>query len=96
MDTNDDLEDHEQAYRYEELVAAGMTPEGLGLMGDAEEEVKKAYAMVEQAKRTLREARDKQKIVKMSRQYYRTVRRERLSERRWKREPQQYMSSVWG
>ncbi len=67
----DDEEDR-QAYFYDDLVKEGMTEEGLGLMCDAEEDVEKAYAMVEQARRTLREARDKQKTVKMSRQYYKT------------------------
>ena len=46
--------------------------EGLEIMWTAEEEVEAAYAMMEQAKRTLHEAREKQKMVKMSTQYYKT------------------------
>ena len=46
--------------------------EGLEIMWTAEEEVEAAYAMMEQAKRTLHEAREKQKMVKMSPQYYKT------------------------
>lgn len=69
----EDLEGEDrQAYFYDDLVKEGMTDEGLGLMCDAEENVERAYAMVEQARRTLREAREKQKSVKMSRQYYKT------------------------
>ena len=64
-------ETEENYYQHEDL--GGLNEEGLQIMWSAEEEAEEAYAMLEKAKRTLQEARDKQKMVKMSRQYYRTT-----------------------
>jgi len=50
----------------------GLNDEGREIMWSAEEEAEGAYAMFDQARRTLRDAREKQKMVKMSRQYYKT------------------------
>lgn len=36
----------EEAYHYEELIAAGMNQEGMSLMRDAEENIEQAYAMI--------------------------------------------------
>ena len=52
------------------LEQQGMTEEGIALVAEAAEEAEEALAAMEQARRTLREARAKQHQVKMSRQYY--------------------------
>ena len=67
----EDDEDTNMSF-YQRSDLQGLSDEGLEIMWTAEEEVEGAYAMMEQAKRTLREAREKQKMVKMSRQYYKT------------------------
>ena len=46
--------------------------EGLALLGEAEAEAQEALAMVEQGRKTLKEARNKQHQVRMSRKYFRT------------------------
>ena len=48
----------------------GMNDEGIFLVEKAETEAQEAYTVLQQAKRTLKEARAKQRQVKMSRQYY--------------------------
>ena len=48
-----------------------LSPEGLALWAEAEEEVQGALAALHQAKRTLRGARERQRQVKQSRQYFR-------------------------
>eukprot|EP00435_Cladocopium_sp_Y103_P006967 s510_g2.t1 len=48
----------------------GMTDEGIILIGEAEEQAQDAMATIDQARRTLRDARAKQHQVKMNRQYY--------------------------
>ena len=62
----------ETYYNHDELVASGMSTEGLAMMGDAEEEAERAYNLINQGKRTLKEARYRQHQIKMSRQYYKT------------------------
>ena len=69
---NDDEEENWACYDYETLVNDGMNQEGIAMMGEAEVEAEKAYSLIQQGKRTLKEARFKQHQVKMSRQYYRT------------------------
>ena len=49
-----------------------LTEEGWALLGEAQDEIDQAMVMVQQGKRTLREAREKQHQVKMSRKYFRT------------------------
>ena len=52
------------------LAYAGLNAEGMALLSDAESEAHTALAMIDQGRRTLKEARSKQKFVKLSRQYY--------------------------
>ncbi|CAE7205299.1 unnamed protein product [Symbiodinium sp. CCMP2592] len=49
-----------------------LNTEGLALWAEAEEEVQGALAVLHQARRTLRGARDRQRQVKQSRQYFRS------------------------
>eukprot|EP00435_Cladocopium_sp_Y103_P016753 s3825_g4.t1 len=55
---------------YAQLVESGLNAEGLAVMESAEDTAQEAMVTIEKNKRTLREAREKQKFVKMSRQYY--------------------------
>ena len=48
-----------------------LTAEGLALWSETEDEIQSALAAVQQAKRTLKNARERQKLVKQSRQYFR-------------------------
>ena len=57
---------------YAQLVESGLNAEGLAVMESAEDTAQEAMVTIEKNKRTLREAREKQKFVKMSRQYYRS------------------------
>ena len=72
----DDLDDHGEDWRdditMKSLQEDGMSEEGLAMMADAEEQAEEALAVIERAKRTLREARAKQHQVKLNRPYYRT------------------------
>ncbi len=52
------------------LISEGMSEEGLALVTEAEVEAEQAMALIQQGKRTLKEARAKQHQIKMSRQYY--------------------------
>ena len=54
------------------LVSEGMNEEGLALATQAAEEMEEALALIQQGKRTLKEARAKQHQVRMNRQYYKT------------------------
>ena len=54
----------------EGYTAENLSEEGQALVAEAEEEVQSALAALHQAKRTLREAREKQHQVRMSRQYF--------------------------
>ena len=47
-----------------------MNDEGIHLISTAEDEAVEAMAMIQQARRTLKEARAKQHQVRLSRQYY--------------------------
>ena len=65
-------ENEEATFGYDEdaLVAEGMNEDGLWAMQEAAHEEQEALAILQGARKTLREAREKQKFVKMSRQYY--------------------------
>ena len=63
-------EEEETSWTAGDLRADGMTSEGIALVAEAAEEAEAALAAMEQARRTLREARAKQHQVKMSRKYY--------------------------
>lgn len=56
------------------LVHAGLNDEGLSIMEETELEAQEALALMDQGRKTLREARAKQHQVKMSRQYYKSDR----------------------
>eukprot|EP00435_Cladocopium_sp_Y103_P019595 s2606_g4.t1 len=72
VDENDDAgsEDYDTAWVAQ--AQKDLNDEGLALLGEAEEEAQEAMAMVEHGRRTLKEARQKQHQVRMSRKYYRT------------------------
>ena len=65
-------EDYEenQATTMEELIAEGLSEEGIALMADAEGQAQEALAALFEARRTLKEARHKQKVVKQNRKYF--------------------------
>ena len=67
-DSDEDLEI--RGNTTEELLNEGMTAEGAALVVDAEQEAQDALAALHQARRTLREARQRQHQVKQSRKYY--------------------------
>ena len=56
----------------EELLTDDMNEEGAALIAEAEQEAQEALAAMFQAKRTLKDARQKQHLAKQSRKYYRT------------------------
>ena len=70
VEEDPELEEDYEPYDEEILVAEGMNGEGLWAMQEAYREQDEAYAALQVAKQTLREARAKQKFVKLSRQYY--------------------------
>ena len=53
-------------------LTANFNDEGFALLGEAEDVAQEALAMMERGRRTLKEARQKQHQVRMSRKYYRT------------------------
>ena len=64
---------YEEDYEFQEgFNAEHLSEEGQALVAEAEEEAQTALAALHQAKRTLREAREKQHQVRMSRQYFKT------------------------
>ncbi|CAE7557684.1 unnamed protein product, partial [Symbiodinium microadriaticum] len=65
-------EDYEenQATTMEELIAEGLSEEGVALMADAEGQAQEALAALFEARRTLKDARHKQKVVKQNRKYF--------------------------
>ena len=73
-ETLDYIDDEEEAV--EELVGEDpdhlFNEEGFAMMNTAEEEAQTALAAIQTAKRTLREARHKQHMVKQNRKYYQT------------------------
>ena len=54
----------------QELEEEGLSEEGIAMVVDAEEQAQQAMAALFQAKRTLKEARQRQHLVKQSRRYY--------------------------
>ena len=70
VEEDPELEEDYEPYNEEILVAEGMNEEGLWATQEAYREQDEAYAALQVAKQTLREARAKQKFVKLSRQYY--------------------------
>ena len=60
----------EEAETMEGFTAEHLTEEGQALVAEAESEAQEALALLHQARRTLKEAREKQHQVKLSRQYY--------------------------
>lgn len=56
------------------LAQSGINDEGLAIIHEAEDDAQDALFQMEKNKRTLREARRKQHVVKMSRQFYRSSR----------------------
>ncbi|CAE7582483.1 RE1 [Symbiodinium sp. CCMP2592] len=69
-DFDDTEEFYEEGNTTEELAAGGLNEEGIALVVDAEQQVQDAMAAMNDAKRTLREARFKQKQIKQNRRYY--------------------------
>lgn len=66
----DDEDLYEEGNTMVELEAEGLSDEGMALVVDAEQQAQQAMAAMQEAKRTLRDARFKQKQVKMNRKYY--------------------------
>ena len=64
-------EEAHHTFTAEALMSEGMNETGIALMADAEENIEEAMAVINDARRTLREARAKQHQIKMNRQYYR-------------------------
>ena len=64
--------EEEPEWEGEEFTAEGLTEEGQALYGEAAYEIQEAQAVIQQAKRTLRDARARQHQVRLSRQYYKT------------------------
>ena len=71
-ETPDDREDEEEDLAWLAQASKDFNDEGLALLGEAEAEAQEALAMVEQGRKTLKEARNKQHQVRMSRKYFRT------------------------
>ena len=67
-DADEDL--YEDGNTTVELEAEGLNAEGVALVVDAEQEAQSALVALQEAKRTLKDARFKQKQVKMNRKYY--------------------------
>ncbi|OLP95374.1 hypothetical protein AK812_SmicGene22509 [Symbiodinium microadriaticum] len=70
-DDENDMQEADLAEKYDEaiLAAEGMSEEGLAAIQDADKEINEAYAVIQGACRTLKEARARQKYVKL-RKYY--------------------------
>ena len=64
--------DVEDAAADEAMMGEDLSEEGQALWLDARKEIQEAYALIEQGRRTLRQARNRQHQVKMSRRYYKT------------------------
>ncbi|CAE6969386.1 RE2 [Symbiodinium sp. CCMP2592] len=67
---DEEAKDYSYGFSIEELSEGGMNEEGIALVVDYEETAREAMAALHQAKRTLKEARQKQHSVKQSRKYY--------------------------
>ena len=72
-DAEDD--DDDPPSDYAQLIQAGMNEEGLMAYEQAEDMAQEALVSIEKNRRTLKEAREKQHFVKMSRQFYRSSHR---------------------
>ena len=70
-EAEDEIEDDDFGLQ-EGYTAEHLSEEGQALVAEAEEEAQSALAALHQAKRTLREAREKQHQVRMSRQYFKS------------------------
>eukprot|EP00439_Symbiodinium_sp_Y106_P064324 s93_g10.t1 len=62
--------EYQEAWRSEEHQDDDLTAEGVALIAEAEEDAQHAWAALQQARRTLKEARNRQHQVRMSRKYY--------------------------
>ncbi|CAE7222926.1 unnamed protein product [Symbiodinium microadriaticum] len=69
-EVSEDEEGDAMGFSLQELTEGGMTEEGIAMVVDCEETAREALAALHQAKRTLKEARQKQHFVKQSRRYY--------------------------
>ena len=71
---NEDILSVEEEPEWEDegFTAEGLNEEGQALYGEAAQEIQEAQAVMQQAKRTLRDARARQHQVRLSRQYYKT------------------------
>ena len=68
----DDEGENEEDFHQEGYILDNLNEEGQALMTEAEEEVQHALAVMQQARRTLKEARARQQQVRLSRQYFRS------------------------
>ncbi len=71
-ETNDDQGEDGEDLAWLAQASQDFNDEGLALLGEAEDEAQQALAMMEQGRKTLKEARNKQHQVRMSRKYFRT------------------------
>lgn len=69
-EVNSEDDDKDKSNDVANLLREGMNEEGIYLISEAEQEASGALVAMQQAKRTLREARAKQHQVRLSRQYY--------------------------
>ena len=70
LDDEEDEDHGAEGNSIPELTASGLDEESIALVVDAEETAREALAAMFQAKRTLKEARQKQHFVKSSRKYF--------------------------
>lgn len=70
IEDSDEGEGENMGFSIQELADGGMSEEGIAMVVDCEETAREALAALHQAKRTLKEARQKQHFVKQSRKYY--------------------------
>ena len=74
-DDGDEMDEADPPSDYAQLIQAGMTEDGLVAFEQAEDMAQEALVSIEKNRRTLKEAREKQHFVKMSRQFYRSSHR---------------------
>ena len=79
LDQEDEGEPGEMGMTAISLQNQGMNDAGILLIGEAEEQAQEAMAAMDQARRTLRDARARQHQVKMSRQYYMNAQKGKVS-----------------
>ncbi|CAL1156473.1 unnamed protein product, partial [Cladocopium goreaui] len=72
VDENEEAESEDYDTAWVAQAHRNFNDEGLALLGEAEDVAQEALAMMERGRRTLKEARQKQHQVRMSRKYYRT------------------------